>query len=85
MAIHYENAMTAKIIEINDQRQRRRYVAPAQTSDEWQQIKASSSIEDIMLDDSNAEIIGRMIAGEMTLRQAQILVLRRLTNGIPMQ
>lgn len=76
--------MTAEIIELDEERERRRYIALAHASDEWRQIKASFAIEGMILDDSNAEIIGRMIAGEMTLRQAQRLVLRRLINGIPM-
>ena len=76
--------MTAEIIELDEQRERRRYVALAHASDDWQQIKASFAIGGMSLDDSNAEIIGRMIAGEMTLREAQSVIRLRLQVGEPM-
>jgi hypothetical protein len=59
-------------------------IALAHASDEWQQIKTSFGIEGMILDDSNAEIIGRMLAGEITLDEAQKAILRLLDVGEPM-
>lgn len=53
--------MTAEIIKFDEQRERRRYIALAHASENWQQIKASMAISGFELTDDNAERIGRMI------------------------
>ncbi|MCC2958780.1 hypothetical protein LK542_24520 [Massilia sp. IC2-477] len=70
--------MNAEIIELSEQRERRRYIALAHASGDWQETKASFALSGIILDESNAEIAGRMIAGEMTLKEAQRVILCRL-------
>lgn len=77
--------MTAEIIELDEQRERCCHIALARASDDWQQIKATFAIEGMMLDDSNAEIIGCMLAGKMTLGEAQKLILRRFRTQNPIQ
>lgn len=76
--------MTAEIIELDKQRERRRYISLPHGSGEWQQITASVAIEGLDLDDINAEIVGRMAAGEMTLQEAQRVIRRRLNVSEPM-
>jgi len=70
--------MTAEIIELDEQCKRRRYIALAHASDDWQQIKASFAIEGMSLGDNNSEVVGRMIAGEITLEEAKKVLLCRL-------
>jgi len=63
--------------------ERRRYIALAHASDDWQQMNASLAFAGVDLNESNAEIIGRMIANEMTLQEAQRAIRRLLDVGEP--
>jgi hypothetical protein len=73
--------MIVEINELDEHFESRRYIALAYASDDWQQIKASFAIEGMSLDDSSAEIVGRMLSGDMTLKEAQRAILRRLDVG----
>jgi len=75
--------MGAEIIELDKQRECRCYIAQAHASNKWQQPKAFFVIEGMILDDKDAEIIGCMLAGEMTLKEAQVVIKRRLNVRKP--
>ena len=59
-------------------RERRRYIELAHTHETWQQIKASFALEDIELDEDDAEMAGRLLTGVITVEQGQAAIAKKL-------
>jgi hypothetical protein len=57
------------VIDLDAARERRRYIGLANANEHWQQIKASFVLEDIELDDDDAELAGRLLTGVITFEQ----------------
>jgi hypothetical protein len=70
--------MTAEIIQLDAERERRHYINLANGSWDWQQVKASWALSGLSLDDDDAERAGRMIAGDMTLDEVYQAILQHL-------
>lgn len=67
----------SKVVSLDAARQRRKFIALANASENWIQTRASFALSGIELDDDDAERAGRVIAGDFTLEQAQADILKK--------
>jgi hypothetical protein len=64
------NSSDTNIVDITSEITRRKYVRIANSNETWQQIKASSALSGIQTDDTDADLAGRMLVGDITCKQA---------------
>lgn len=57
---------SSKVIHIDQERKRRRYIALANSDENFIQTKASFALSGIDLTDDDAELAGRIIFGDLT-------------------
>lgn len=56
---------SADVFPLDAARERRKYIAIAEASEDWVQVKASFALSGIELTDRLAEQVGRMISAEI--------------------
>lgn len=71
----------ATVHSLDAARERRHYIDLANSSGTFQSIKESFAISGTVLGEDDAEIMGRIIAGEITLEQAILSIHHRLNLG----
>ena len=57
------------------------YIATARNDSTWREIEASFAIEGMQMTDDNLVVAGKMIAGEIDLREAMRMI--RAKAGVP--